>query len=263
VSDLEANKPGAQAVVRALRILKLFSGKQTHLSLKEVINTTDLNRTTVFRLLSTLVEEGFLLRQLDGLYHLGPALTALGGLASQRDNLRQVAHPILRKLVREVGERATLEIPVNGPDGLTAMLVIDEIAGNHRLGINEFAGNHLPIYATSTGKAVLAFLPDEKVEKILAQPMDRLTSATSATRGALLSDLQRIKKQRYALVQGELEEGLVAVGAPIFDALGEACAAICLAGPTIRMTAKRIPKFVRLLGQSAAEISESIGFQPD
>ncbi|MFK7805624.1 MAG: IclR family transcriptional regulator [Anaerolineae bacterium] len=258
---METNKPGAQAVVRALRILKLFSGKQTQLSLKQVIDTIGLNRTTVFRLLSTLVDEGFLSRKTDGLYQLGPALTALGGLASRRDTLRQVAHPILRKLVSDVGERVTLEIPVTGPDGLTAMLVIDEIAGAHRLGINEFAGNHLPIYATSTGKAVLAFLPTEKVDKILSQPMKRLTAETSVTREQLAKDLKVIKKQRYALVQGELEKGLVAVGAPIFDSTGEACAAICFAGPTIRMTAERIPEFVRLLEQSAAEISESIGFQ--
>lgn len=258
---MEAKKPGAQAVVRALRLLKLFSGKQTHLSLKQVIDLTDLNRTTVFRLLSTLVDEGFLSRRPDGLYRLGPALTALGGLASRRDNLRQIAHPILQKLVSDVGERATLEIPVVGADGLTAMLVIDEIAGSHRLGINEFAGNHLPIYATSTGKAVLAFLPEDKLNPILAQPRKKLTDETAVSRTVLEKDLQQIKKQRYALVQEELEEGLVAVGAPIFDQLGEPCAAICLAGPTIRMTAERIPRFVQLLERSAKEISESIGYQ--
>ena len=257
---MEASKPGAQAVVRALRILKLFGGKKNHLSLKQVIESTGLNRTTVFRLLSTLVDEGFLSRRPDGLYHLGPALTALGGLASRRDNLRQIAHPILRKLVNDVGERATLEIPVIGADGLTAMLVIDEIAGTHRLGINEFAGNHLPIYATSTGKSILAFLPDDQLAKILAQPRKQLTADTAVSRSKLEKDLKLIREQRYALVQGELEEGLVAVGAPIFDPLGEPCAAICLAGPTIRMTAERIPEFVWPLEQSAQEISESLGY---
>ncbi|MFT5193624.1 MAG: DNA-binding IclR family transcriptional regulator [Candidatus Promineifilaceae bacterium] len=261
MTHLAESTSGAQAVIRALRILKLFDGKQTHLSLQHVIGESGLNRTTVFRLLSTLVDEGFLNRHADGRYQLGPALTALGGLANRRDNLRQIAHPILQELVNTTGERATLEIPVTGADGHTAMLVIDEIAGVHRLGINEFAGNHLPIYATSTGKALMAFLPKARIEKILAQPMAAFTSKTPVTKQALEKDLARVKKHQYALVQEELEEGLVAVGAPIFDSNGEVCAAICIAGPTIRMTADRLPSLTRYLQDSARLISESIGFK--
>lgn len=255
------SKLGAQSVVRALRILKLFNNKHPQLSLQYVIGKTELNRTTVFRLLSTLVDEGFLNRRADGLYHLGPTLTALGGLASRRDHLRHVAHPILETLVDKAEERATLEIPAVGADGLTSMLVLDEIAGEHRLAINEFAGNHLPMHATSTGKVLLAFLPGEKREAILAQPMARLTEKTSATRQELEQDLKQIRQQNYALVQEELEKGLIAVGAPIFDALGDVCAAICVAGPTIRMTADRIPELVKVLGQSAAQISQNLGHQ--
>ena len=124
---LAEKKQGAQAVVRALRILKLFNGKQTQLSLSDIVKITALNRTTVFRLLSTLVDEGFLVRHEDGPYHLGPELTALGGLASRTDNLRQLARPILKQLVSTVDERATLEILSKNPAGQPTMLVLSLI----------------------------------------------------------------------------------------------------------------------------------------
>ena len=254
-------KTGAQAVVRALRILKLFSGQQSTLSQQQVVDRTDLNRTTAFRLLSTLVAEGFLNRRADGDYQLGPALTALGGLANRRDTLRQIAHPILEKLVADIGERVTLELPMIGPDGAMAMLVIDEIAAAHRVSISEFAGNHLPIYATSTGKAYMAFLSPEKLESILDRPMERFTSKTPVTQAEINKDLAVVRQQKYALVEEELEEGLVAVGAPVFDAQGEVCAAICIAGPTVRMTPERIPNFAQLLTSSATLISQRLGYQ--
>ncbi|MEM8860526.1 MAG: IclR family transcriptional regulator [Chloroflexota bacterium] len=252
---------GAQAVVRALRILKLFSGKHLSLSLKQVIEATQLNRTTVFRLLSTLVAEGFLVRLENGDYQLGPELTALGGLAGNRDGLRRIARPILEELVETVGERTTLEVPSRGSDGRMTMLVIDEVSDSHRLGITEFAGNHLPIYATSTGKAFMAFSNDEMLDGIFSEPVQAFTSKTPVSRPAVEKDLAKTKSQAYALVIEELEEGLVAIGAPIFDASGTVCAAISIAGPTVRMTAERIPELVVELQKSAELISQRMGYR--
>lgn len=252
---------GAQAVVRALRILKLFSGKHLSLSLKQVVDATQLNRTTVFRLLSTLVSEGFLVRLENGDYQLGPELTALGGLAGNRDGLRRIARPILEELVETVGERTTLEVPSRGADGRMTMLVIDEVSDSHRLGITEFAGNHLPIYATSTGKAYMAFAADDLLEDIFAEPVERFTVKTRVSQSAICKDLAVVKQQAYALVVEELEEGLVAIGAPVFNASGAVCAAISIAGPTVRMTAARIPELVVELQNSAQLISKRMGYQ--
>ena len=258
---LAEKKQGAQAVVRALRILKLFNGKQTQLSLSDIVKITALNRTTVFRLLSTLVDEGFLVRHEDGPYHLGPELTALGGLASRTDNLRQLARPILKQLVSTVDERATLEILSKNPAGQPTMLVIDEIDASHRLSISDFAGSHLPVYATSTGKAYLAHLPSNEVDQILNEPLDAFTSNTLITKTALKQELNQIKEQGYAIANEELESGLVAIGVPIFDGQGTAHASICLAGPTVRMTAEKLPQLIQQLQNAGDLLSEKMGYR--
>ncbi len=257
----EQSSKGAQAVVRALRILKLFSGKQNTLTIQQVVKATELNRTTVFRLLSTLVDEGFLKRREDGSYQLGAELMVLGGLAGRRDTLRQVAQPIMQDLVTTVNERSTLEILATDPAGKATMLVIEEIDATHRLSIRDFAGNHLPVYATSTGKALLAHLPEEQASRIIHQPFEALTQTTIQDTADLEQELNLIKKNGYALADEELEDGLIAIGVPIFDNQGTACASLCLAGPSVRMTAEKLPDLTTHLVASGKAISEQLGWR--
>lgn len=254
-------KQGAQAVVRALRILKLFNGGSLSLSLQDVIKQTDLNRTTAFRLLTTLTGEGFLLRCDDGKYQLGPELTALGGVGIRQDSLRRVAHPILQNLVTQVNERATLEVRSTDLNGFATMLVIDEVVASHRLSIRDFTGNHLPIYATSTGKAYLAHVSKEEQENLLNQPLETFTNETVRSAQEIQNELIQIKKNGYAVANEELEEGLVALGVPVFNGQGEVCAAICLAGPSVRMTADRLPELIGHLKAHGIEISAQNGWR--
>ncbi len=258
---MEKPSKGAQAVVRALRILKLFTGKQNTLTIQDVVKATGLNRTTAFRLLSTLVDEGFLKRREDGSYHLGPELMVLGGLASRRDTLRQTAQPIMQNLVDTVNERSTLEILATDPAGNATMLVVEEIDATHRLSIRDFAGSHLPIYATSTGKALLAHLPQDQIEQIIQQPFESFTHTTVQAAADLKLELNQIRKNGFAQADEELEDGLIALGVPIFDNQGVACASLCLAGPSVRMTREKIPVLTQHLIASGKKISEQLGWR--
>ena len=141
------------------------------------------------------------------------------------------------------------------------MLVIDEVNDLHRLSIRDIAGNHLPIYATSTGKAYLAHLSKEEQEVLLNQPLEAFTEATVRSAAELRKELVTIQQQGYACANEELEKGLVAIGVPIFNGHGEVCASICLAGPSVRMMAERLPDFIEHLKACGREISAQNGWR--
>lgn len=258
-----AKSSGSQTVERALRLLKLFNDNRSSLTIKEAIAATGLNRTTIFRLLTALVNEGFLERAANGDYRLGPELTALGGYAVRQNNLVMAARPILNALVADVDERVTIEVLSRSATGDAAMLVIDEIAGSHRLGIREFAGTHLPIHATSTGKVLLAHLSAEKQQALLLQPLTQLTNQTFVDLGLFSAELDSIHTKGYAIANEELEDGLIAMATPIFDSHGEAIAAISLVGPTVRISAERTTHFITKLLAASQAISRRIGFRPN
>ena len=252
-------KTGSQAVVRALRLLKLFNDGQPQLTVAQAVAATGLHRTTAFRLLSTLESEGFLERFGNGAYGLGPELMALGGYAVRHNNLVQAAHPILVDLVADAGERATMEILSTSSSGLPSMLVIDEIHSGHRLSVRDFVGNHLPIHATSTGKALLAFMEPSQRAELLAHQLTQLTANTHVNAAKLAAELERLCEQGYATAIEELEKGLIAMAAPIFDAHGQPIASICLVGPSIRVTPDRIDELVKKLKSASQQISAKIG----
>ena len=144
---------GAQAALRAIRLLKLFTIERSEMSLAEISCAAELNKTTAHRLLRALQSEGLIERNpANSSYSLGAGLMALGVQALASSDLRRRVRPMLRTLARETGETATLEVPVEN-----SMLILDEVAGNHVVGSAGNVGTRWPIHATSTGKVWLAF----------------------------------------------------------------------------------------------------------
>jgi DNA-binding IclR family transcriptional regulator len=144
---------GAQAALRAVRLLKLFTNERPELQLAEVSDLAELNKTTAHRLLQALHSESLLDRNAaNGAYRLGPALMALGVQALSSDNLRLKARPMLKRLAEETGETATLEVPIDD-----TMLILDEVTGGHFVAAGGNVGTRWPMHATSTGKALIAF----------------------------------------------------------------------------------------------------------
>ena len=163
---MKTNNPpkGAQAALRAVRLLKLFSLEKPDLTLTQLSQGADLNKTTTHRLLRALQSESLVQRNsVTGRYSLGAGLMALGVQALSSSDLRRRARPILKLLARDTGETAQLEVPVEG-----GMLIIDEVTGRHVVAASGNIGTSWPMHATSSGKAYIAFdsnvldsLPDE------------------------------------------------------------------------------------------------------
>ncbi len=253
---------GAQSINRAIKLLKAFDDDHPTWELGQLAAALDLNKTTAFRILSALESEGLLERDDSGKYHLGSEMIALGGRAARANNLRHVAHRHLRNLSQATGETVTLEIPRPGDnEGDWVMLVIDEVLGKHLVGITQYIGTRLPIHATSTGKVVLAFTPDDQLRDRLTFPLADYTGRTRLTPEDLQADLAGVRDCHYSIVTGELEEGLVAIGAPVFDHNGAVKAAVSLVGPSVRITPRQAVPLAEQARQTAADISYAIGYR--
>ena len=170
--------------------------------------------------------------------------------------MRSVALSELEALAVETGESATLEI-LSGFE----MVIIEEILGEYVTRGNQEIGSRWPVYATSTGKAILAHLPPDELSPLLTQPIRPLTEKTITSPKRLRACLEEIRHEGYAVAAEELELGFIAVGAPLLDASGRPVAAISLGGTHTRMTDERIPEIGALVRAAADRISHRLGYR--
>lgn len=249
---------GVQAVARALRLLDLFTDQRPTLSAADAAAAARLNRTTAYRLLGALEDVGLLARDgQDDLYRLGPGAIALGARAMRANPLQRAAEAVLPVLAAESGETATLEIPVED-----AMLIAAESVSAHLLGSAPSLGTRWPMYATSTGKAYLAALPDAVLTDWLAGAgrLKAWTPRTLTRPEALRRNLDLARRSGYAVVRDELERGFAACGAAVRDHRGLPVGALSLGGPSARLTPARLRELGPVVAAAATQVSIALGF---
>lgn len=257
VKHTTAHHPGAQTIARAVAILKCFTDAQPQLSLAAIVHATRLNKATAYRMLAALEKEGLIARLGDGeAYRLGSEAIALGGRALRATTLHGASQHELEALAQATGETATLETLIDDQ-----IFILNEVMSPRLLGAMPSIGTRWAVHATSTGKAMLAHLPAADLERLLDRPLERFTEHTLATAAALKPQLARARRQGYATVYDELEIGYAAVAAPIFDHQGLAVAAICVGGPTARLSPARLAELAIPVRQAAARSSARLGFR--
>jgi DNA-binding IclR family transcriptional regulator len=243
---------GAQAALRAIRLLKLFTPLRTEMSLAEICELAGLNKTTTHRLLQALVSEALVERsEASGLYRLGTGLMALGVLALSSSDLRLRVRPVLKQLAKASGETATLEVPIED-----SMLILDEVAGTHFVGAVGNVGTRWPLHATSTGKALIAF--DEQRLEALDSELTPLTPNTIVRRTDLRKQLALIRQRGFAETVDELEDGFSGVGTIIRGGLGEVIGTLSICGPTQRLTVTRRARLGESLRIAAARLQPAL-----
>ena len=248
---------GTQSIRRAVALLEAFGDDRPAWSASDLAEAVELNRTTVYRLLTALESVEYVGRDpTTDTYRLGSGLIALGARAQRANPARELARPELEALAVGTGETATLELLSD-----REMVIIDEIPGAHVTSGSQHIGSRWPVYATSTGKAILAHLPPEELGRILSRSFRRLTERTITDGGRLRTCLADVRSDGYAVAAEELELGFVAVGAPLLDAAGRPIAAISLGGTRTRLTDERVPEIGRLVRAAAGRISHQLGYR--
>jgi DNA-binding IclR family transcriptional regulator len=242
---------GTQAVIRAVHLLKAFTRERPSQTLAELSGALGLTKTTAHRLLTALESEGLVTRNpVTMTYRLGPEVVVLGTHALVNNDLRAVVEPELRALAERTGETATLEVPVD-----RSMFILAEVTGSHLVGVTAELGTRWPLHATSTGKAYLAALPEERRRELLVSPLTKHTPSTIVDIDELENELEQIRERGYATADEELEVGASAVGAALLDSMGTPVGAISVGGPTSRLSPNRLTELGKELAQVAKRLT--------
>jgi DNA-binding IclR family transcriptional regulator len=246
---------GIQSVRRAASLLRAFGSGATELGVSELGRRLNLHKSTVSRLLATLESEG-LLERAPGTekYRLGPEFARLAGRADHFGDVREVARPFLVELAEVTRETANLAV-LDGDE----VNNVDQVSGPHLVRVGNWVGRRTPLHCAANGKALLAFLPKADLERLIAGPLAAFTPLTVTRPSALRASLARVRQLGYATALGEIEEGLNAVAAPIWDAEGAVAAAISVSGPAYRVTAERVPELGQITRQFAQLVSQRMG----
>jgi DNA-binding IclR family transcriptional regulator len=247
-----------QSLERAANVLGVFSLDAPELSIGQIAKGTRLPRSTVHRIVVNLVQLGFLTRNpsTDG-YGLGLRLVELGAIALSQLDLRKVARPAMERLVAQTGEAVFLAVL----DRAWAVYV-EKVEGSHGLQLTAAIGHRAPTHCTATGTTLLASLPDAEVVRLMAEVgLPRRTARTLTEIEPLLARLAEIRRRGYAIDDGEAEDGLVGIAAPVRGNTDQVVAALAIAGPRQRLSPGRWPDLGPAVMEAAAEISAALGNQ--
>jgi len=246
-----------KSVAKCAVILSCISESPGHISLDEVAANTQFSRPTCYRLLQTMRSLGIV--EQDGKtkkYRLGIKLMILG-LSALRDlDLVKIASPIMKTLKEQIKETVNLAII----DGLEVIFV-ERIPSDYLVNVTHRVGSRFPVYCTAVGKAMLAFLPEPKANEILhGQRFEKLTEKTHLSAESMRGELEEIRRLGFAVADEELEKGLVALAAPVFDYSGMPIAAVGMSYSSARypLSDRRV-RFSREAMEAAEQISMLMG----
>lgn len=249
-----------QSAGRVLEVLEALAADTEPASLADLITRTGMAKSTVFRLIATLEDKGFV-RKVAGGYVLGRKCIMLANAAREAVDLREEAQPQLRRLRDLTGETVQLAVLDDWQVVYLARMLSPKPVGYMRSRV----GAVLPANCTGLGKAMLAYRSRPAVERwCRTQTFPRLTSTTLTSAEELLRELDVIAARGFALDMGEREPEVRCVAAPVRDVTGTVVAAISAAGPRERMSAELAASdLARHVVTVARALSGDLGCPPE
>ncbi len=245
-----------RAVERALQILNSFDDENPERGISEISEAIGLHKATTHRILTTMLNMGFIERTADGQkYRLGNQMIDLGFKVLRRMDLRRESIPLMRKFIEEWDEAIDLSVFQD-----KQVLYVEVLQSHQTLTIAATVGQRLPAHCTATGKLFLANASEKDLQIVLGNPLQAYTKNTLVTQEKLLQELARIKEMGYAFDREEYEEGIRAVAAPIRNYTGVVIAAISVPAPVGRMSDERMEKISRSICEYAVMISRRLGW---
>jgi IclR family transcriptional regulator, pca regulon regulatory protein len=252
-----SEKNSVQSLAKGFRVLEAFTAERLEMGLAEVARAASIDNATAFRFLNTLVQLGYVEKIPEAKrFRLSLKCLDLGFNAIARTDLRDLARPVLRELVNDTIEAASIAVP----DGHELVYVERVQAGLVRLGVDVRIGSRVPAYSTAVGQVVLAHLPRESQVRLLeAEPRRKLTPTTLTRLEDLLARLDQVRRAGFALSDQENVTGLRVLAAPVLDADGVPLAALSVAAPAFAMPLKTFDAASRKpVMAAAAKLSHAV-----
>lgn len=255
-----AGAGNSKAILRAAAILEAFTTEEPEHGVRALAEKLGLPTSTVQRIASTLVSLGYLEQDpATDKYRLGLKLLQLGARVHQQRDFRGCIRSRLERLVRETGETAYLATLTPRGEGV----YLEKVFSSATIRAASSGHDMTAPESTAIGRVLLAYLPDEVLEKRLSQhTIKARTPSTVTDKEELLRILRQIRAQGYAVDREEYEAGLWCVAVPVFGSRADRLAALAILGPTSRMAGYSIPQLVEILRSAAADIAGELDIRP-
>lgn len=248
-----------QSIERAFKILEILSEFPDGIQITRLAERTDLSKSTVHRLLATLIDLNYVNKDRDTeKYKLGYRVIYLSRNLIDNTEIISIANPFLEDLSAEVNETIHLCIEDRGE-----VLYVDKIESNQTIRMISKVGNRAPMYCTGVGKVLLSGADQNQFDNIVEKTNFIIHTPTTITgKEQLKREMELIKEQGYALDNVEHEEGIRCIAAPIFDSLGKVIASFSIAGPSNRITMERIEsELIEKIKKTSIEVSKVLGYK--
>ncbi len=225
--------------------------------LDEITRVTGMAKTTVFRLLYSMAKLGYVDQDtVTSLYSLSGRFFELGTNALPYQRLTMIAKPLMQTLLLTFGESVNLAVPLNG---LAIYIMVLESPKAHRVAAT--VGECSYFHSTSVGKSIAAHLSaEEREEAILRHGMPPMTPNTITSGSAFEEELERVRRDGFAVDNEENALGIICVGAPIFASKGTPIAALSISGPNVRIS-ENLPAIKKAVRETAQKISMFLGYK--
>lgn len=244
-----------KTVVRSMDILNLFIDHAA-LTFQEIIELSKIPKSSVYRMLISLEEMGFVVKGADSKYRLGLLFLTYGNLVSSRLDIRQIAYPIMQELHNELKEAINLIIR-QGDEAI----YIEKVDVYQKVRLYTAIGRRSPLYAGACSRVILSFLEDDEINSYLENvELKSFAMGTITDKEILLDSIKNARTNGYTISHSELEDHTSAIAAPIFNNKGEIIGGISIAGIEANYQKDHVDFFAKKAIDAANIISERLGF---
>ena len=253
---MDGRRGTSSTVVRAFSILGMLASRgRAGASLNDVAGWLGMSKSTAHRYLTTLEELEVVERNDKDLFRLGLGLLQLAGALLADHDLRTVSEPFLHELAARAEETVHLAVAL-----ANEVVYVAKVDGPHSIRMASRIGSRMPMYCTALGKAMLAYSPRDRLDRIIADGMPSRTPYTLSSAQALYAEMERVRDVGFSTDDQENELGVRCVGAPIFDYTSSVIGAISVSGPASRITRERGLELGVVTREIALAISRRMGY---
>jgi DNA-binding IclR family transcriptional regulator len=245
------------SLTKGLIILETLMEKKK-IGVTELGTILGVNKSSAYRLLSTLEERGFVEQESEtGKYRLGIKLARLEAIVLDGSKIREISYSYLKELTARTCETSSLSV-LSENQGI----IIEKINSEEKISANPYIGMVEPLYCTALGKAILSSFPEEKQREILESlNIIAYTPKTITQIPHIIEDLKRTAVAGVAVDDEEYSLGMRCIAAAVYDHKGETIAAIGISGPISRMRTEIIDKYITIVKEVASEFSLHLGYK--
>jgi DNA-binding IclR family transcriptional regulator len=243
---------------KGIDVLEVLRRAESNLSFQELHRRVRIPKTTLYRILKTLIERDFVIYE-DKKYKLGYGFLSFTKKIISEISLREIANPYLKKICQKTEETVELIIPFNDE-----ILYIDKIESPQSIKlVAQIGSKYKTLHASAPGKILLAY--DKKVfdDFLKRKKLEKITPKTITDKNRLKNEIERIRKNGWAYDDGEARIDVRRIAAPVFNYEGKLTGIIGIAGPSYRINERKIKEFGKFLKEICDEISEKLGYKKE